>query len=139
MPPCVASLSRHLLDSGFSFCPLFADLANPTSNHLYKKIGYRPICDFVEWRLAAASLSADHGIQGETPKNQDLIPTALFFVIFPVFCCSLSFCERHKFLLSPVCYTHSSREDRQGVQLNITLVLGLSCTSSLSLDKKMRV
>jgi predicted GNAT family acetyltransferase len=66
----VASLSRHLLDSGFSFGPLFADLANPTSNHLYKKIGYRPICDFVEWRLAAASLSADHGIQGETPKTK---------------------------------------------------------------------
>jgi len=76
---------------------------------------------------------------GRKTKKQDLIPAALFFVIFPVFRCSLSFCERHKFLLSPVCYTHSSREDRQGVQLNITLVLGLSCTSSLSLDKKMRV
>jgi len=50
---CVASLSRHLLDSGFSFCALFADFANPTSNHVYKKIGYRPICDFVEWRFAA--------------------------------------------------------------------------------------
>ncbi len=50
---CVASLSRHLLDSGFSFCTLFADLANPTSNHVYKKIGYRPICDFAEWRFAA--------------------------------------------------------------------------------------
>ncbi len=50
---CVASLSRHLLDSGFSFCTLFANLANPTSNHVYKKIGYRPICDFVEWRFAA--------------------------------------------------------------------------------------
>ena len=50
---CVASLSQHLLDSGFSFCTLFADLANPTSNHIYKKIGYRPICDFAEWRFAA--------------------------------------------------------------------------------------
>jgi predicted GNAT family acetyltransferase len=50
---CVASLSRHLLNSGFSFCTLFADLANPVSNHVYKKIGYRPICDFAEWRFAA--------------------------------------------------------------------------------------
>ena len=50
---CVASLSRYLLDSGFSFCTLFADLANPISNHVYKKIGYRPICNFAEWRFAA--------------------------------------------------------------------------------------
>jgi len=50
---CVASLSRHLLNSGFSFCTLFANLANPISNHVYKKIGYRPVCDFVEWRFAA--------------------------------------------------------------------------------------
>ena len=52
---CVASLSRHLLDSGFSFCTLFANLANPTSNHVYKKIGYRPVCDFAEWRFAATA------------------------------------------------------------------------------------
>jgi len=52
---CVASLSQHLLDSGFSFCTLFANLANPTSNHIYKKIGYRPVCDFAEWRFAATA------------------------------------------------------------------------------------
>jgi hypothetical protein len=76
---------------------------------------------------------------GRNTKNQDLIPAALFFVIFPVFRCSLRLCERHKLLLSPVYYTHSSRKDRQGVQLHITLVLGLSRTSSFSLDKRMRV
>lgn len=52
---CVASLSRHLLDSGFSFCTLFANLANPISNHVYKKIGYHPVCDFAEWRFAATT------------------------------------------------------------------------------------
>ncbi len=52
---CVASLSQHLLDSGFSFCTLFADLENPISNHIYEKIGYRPICDFAEWRFAATT------------------------------------------------------------------------------------
>jgi predicted GNAT family acetyltransferase len=40
---CVASLSRLLLDEGFEFCALYADLANPVSNHIYKKMGYRPI------------------------------------------------------------------------------------------------
>ncbi len=52
---CVASLSRHLLDSGFSFCTLFANLANPTSNHVYKKIGYRPVCDLAEWHFTASA------------------------------------------------------------------------------------
>ncbi len=45
---CVAALSQHLLDSGRSFCFLFTDLANPTSNSIYQKIGYRPVCDFVD-------------------------------------------------------------------------------------------
>ena len=40
---CVASLSKLLLDEGFKFCSLFADLANPTSNSIYQKMGYRPI------------------------------------------------------------------------------------------------
>lgn len=40
---CVASLSRLLLDEGFQFCALYADLANPISNHIYYKMGYRPI------------------------------------------------------------------------------------------------
>jgi len=52
---CVASLSQHLLESGFSFCTLFANLANPVSNHVYKEIGYRFICDFAEWHFAASS------------------------------------------------------------------------------------
>ena len=49
---CVANLSQHLLDSGFSFSTLFASLSNPISNYIYEKIGYRPICDFAEWRFA---------------------------------------------------------------------------------------
>jgi predicted GNAT family acetyltransferase len=40
---CVASLSRLLLDGGFRFCSLYTDLANPTSNSIYQKIGYRPV------------------------------------------------------------------------------------------------
>ncbi|MCL2198370.1 MAG: GNAT family N-acetyltransferase [Defluviitaleaceae bacterium] len=42
---CVAQLSRLILDKGFSKCVLYTDLANPTSNSIYQKIGYRQICD----------------------------------------------------------------------------------------------
>jgi predicted GNAT family acetyltransferase len=28
------------------WCSLFTDLANPTSNHIYAEIGYRPAADF---------------------------------------------------------------------------------------------
>jgi uncharacterized protein len=43
---CVATLSQMLLDKGNKYCFLFTDLANPTSNSIYQKIGYQPICDF---------------------------------------------------------------------------------------------
>ena len=42
---CVAALSQRLL-LGFNFCSLFTDLNNPTSNYIYRKIGYRPIRQF---------------------------------------------------------------------------------------------
>jgi len=44
---CVARLSQMILDRGFKKCVLYTDLANPTSNNIYQKIGYRPICDSV--------------------------------------------------------------------------------------------
>ena len=40
-----AALSRLLLDRGHRFCFLFTDLANPTSNSIYARIGYEPVCD----------------------------------------------------------------------------------------------
>ena len=46
---CVAAVSHRQLDSGKRFCTLSADLANPTSNSIYQKIGYRPVCDFSEY------------------------------------------------------------------------------------------
>jgi hypothetical protein len=41
----VAALSQRLLDSGRRFCFLYTDLANPTSNHIYQKVGYHPVAD----------------------------------------------------------------------------------------------
>jgi len=40
---CVASLSKLLLSEGYKFCSLYTDLSNPTSNSIYRKIGYYPI------------------------------------------------------------------------------------------------
>ena len=42
---CVAALSHRLLQD-FHFCSLFTDLNNPTSNYIYRKIGYQPIRQF---------------------------------------------------------------------------------------------
>ncbi len=41
---CVAELSRNILASGRKYSFLFADRANPISNHVYEKIGYREAC-----------------------------------------------------------------------------------------------
>lgn len=48
---CVAKISRHILDSGKRFCFLYTDLANPTSNSIYAKIGYHPVCDVNEYHF----------------------------------------------------------------------------------------
>lgn len=42
---CVAAVTQRMLDSGKRFCCLYTDLTNPTSNSIYQKIGYRPVCD----------------------------------------------------------------------------------------------
>jgi len=50
---CVAHLSQHLLDEDRRLCFLFTDLSNPTSNKIYKRIGYRPVCDVDEYHFAS--------------------------------------------------------------------------------------
>ncbi|WP_406170575.1 GNAT family N-acetyltransferase [Streptomyces sp. NBC_00996] len=44
-----AEVSRAALASGAEEVLLFADLANPTSNGLYRRIGYRPVSDFARY------------------------------------------------------------------------------------------
>ena len=48
---CVAALSTTLLTRGFEFCVLYTDLENPTSNAIYMRIGYRPVRDFLMYKL----------------------------------------------------------------------------------------
>ncbi|CAM4379489.1 GNAT family N-acetyltransferase [Paenibacillus typhae] len=44
----VAQISQLALDKGFTKCVLYTDLANPTSNSIYQKIGYTPVCDSLQ-------------------------------------------------------------------------------------------
>lgn len=48
---CVAALSQRLLDEGYSFCSLYTDLSNPTSNHIYMDIGYQPVADSIVYQF----------------------------------------------------------------------------------------
>jgi GNAT superfamily N-acetyltransferase len=41
----VAGISAEGLRRGKQLCVLYTDLANPTSNSIYQKVGYRPVCD----------------------------------------------------------------------------------------------
>ena len=39
-------------------CLLYADFANPTSNAIYRVIGYRPVAELVRYEFDAASRQA---------------------------------------------------------------------------------
>ena len=45
-------MTQRLLDGGLRFCFLFTDLANPTSNSIYQRIGYEPVSDFDFWSFS---------------------------------------------------------------------------------------
>ena len=44
----VGRQTEALLTGTTTTCVLFTDLANPTSNAIYRRIGYQPVCDAVE-------------------------------------------------------------------------------------------
>ncbi|HSB38744.1 MAG TPA: GNAT family N-acetyltransferase [Gaiellaceae bacterium] len=47
-----AALTLRLLDAGRRFCFLYTDLANPTANSIYQRIGYRPVGDADFWSFS---------------------------------------------------------------------------------------
>ena len=47
-----AHVSAERLAAGRSFCFLYTDLANPTSNKIYVAIGYRRVCDSIQYAFA---------------------------------------------------------------------------------------
>ena len=50
---CVAGVCRDILKSGYEFCTLYTDLSNSTSNSIYMKIGFKPVCDSVEYAFSS--------------------------------------------------------------------------------------
>jgi len=47
---CVHALSKWLRDAGYR-CVLYTDLANPTSNSVYRRIGYRAVAEALRYRF----------------------------------------------------------------------------------------
>jgi predicted GNAT family acetyltransferase len=47
---CVHALSKYLRGSGYR-CILYTDLANPTSNIIYQRIGYRAVAEALRYRF----------------------------------------------------------------------------------------
>jgi predicted GNAT family acetyltransferase len=51
----VTALSRQLLTT-HDYCSLYTNLANPTSNGIYRRIGYRPVCDVDEYTFCSTTV-----------------------------------------------------------------------------------
>ena len=47
---CVHALSKKLRDAGLR-CALYTDLGNPTSNSIYRRIGYRAVAETLRYRF----------------------------------------------------------------------------------------
>lgn len=52
------AVTRAALDAGTAEVLLFTDLANPTSNRLYQRLGYRPVGDFAQWDFTRRDFTA---------------------------------------------------------------------------------
>lgn len=49
-----AELSSTMLREGCTFCFLYTDVGNPTSNRIYQKIGYEPVCEVMDFHFTHA-------------------------------------------------------------------------------------
>lgn len=50
----VAAVSQISLDLGYRYCSLYTDLANPTANAIYRRIGYEPLCEIHQYECVDA-------------------------------------------------------------------------------------
>jgi predicted GNAT family acetyltransferase len=48
---CVGHLSKRIVDLGHS-CVLYTDLGNPTSNSVYRSLGYETVCENIRYEFA---------------------------------------------------------------------------------------
>ena len=63
-----AAVSQAALDAGVRDVVLYTDLANPTSNALYQRLGYRPVED----RVVLSFESARHGLRFTRERTRGL-------------------------------------------------------------------
>ncbi|GAA3497257.1 GNAT family N-acetyltransferase [Streptomyces prasinosporus] len=63
-----AEVSRAALAAGAREVVLFADLSNPTSNALYRRLGYRTLVDWAAYDFTPAAPEA--GREGEAPADR---------------------------------------------------------------------
>ena len=50
---CTAAVSRHILDHRADGCVLYTALANPTSNAIYRRLGYDAVGEVLRYRFGA--------------------------------------------------------------------------------------
>jgi hypothetical protein len=55
---CVGALSMQLRGAGHR-CVLYTDLGNPTSNPMYRRIGYRAVAEVLRYRFERPTICAD--------------------------------------------------------------------------------
>jgi predicted GNAT family acetyltransferase len=65
-----AAVSQAALDDGIREVVLYTDLANPTSNALYQRLGYRPVED----RVVLSFTSTRHGLRFTRERTRGLLP-----------------------------------------------------------------
>jgi len=46
------AITQEAMAKGAERVVLHTDLSNPTSNTVYQRLGYRPVCDVTEFKLA---------------------------------------------------------------------------------------
>jgi RimJ/RimL family protein N-acetyltransferase len=69
-----AEVSRAALAAGAKEVVLFADLANPTSNALYQRLGYRPLTNWAVYDFSADFSSAAPEVGREQRLPADRLP-----------------------------------------------------------------
>jgi GNAT superfamily N-acetyltransferase len=55
----VAAVTERALERGGGFCFLYTDLANPSSNHIYREVGYSLVCESVDYAFAPRAAIAE--------------------------------------------------------------------------------
>ena len=50
---CTAAVSQHLLDHDADGCVLYTALANPTSNAIYRRLGYEAVAETLRYKFGS--------------------------------------------------------------------------------------